>query len=179
MNDTQYQQPETNRMPEMPARPAAKVSTASRKSPALATVLSCMPGLGQIYVGYYQQGFTNMLVVATTITVLSSGIFFGLEPFLGLFLAFYWLYNMIDAYRRAHHVNRVAAGLGTEALPDDFKLPSAGGSMFGGVVLVVAGILFILDLNFDVSLAWLQDWWPLALVAFGINLIYKARRKAE
>ena len=47
---------------------------ANRKSPLVATLLSCMPGLGQIYVGYYQQGFINMLVVASTIAILSSGV---------------------------------------------------------------------------------------------------------
>ena len=30
-----------------------------RKSPVLALVLSLMPGLGQVYVGYYNQGFIN------------------------------------------------------------------------------------------------------------------------
>ncbi len=148
------------------------------KSPVLASILSCMPGLGQVYVGYYQQGFINMLVVASTIAALSSGSIRGMEPFFGVFLAFFWIFNMIDASRRATHYNRVQDGLGGEEIPDDFKLPKAGGSMFGGVVLVVIGVLFILDLNFDVSLSWIKDWWPLMLIAFGGNLIYKARQKA-
>ena len=149
------------------------------KSPALATWLSCMPGLGQVYVGYYQQGFINIVVVASSITVLASNMINGLEPFMGVFLAFFWIFNMIDANRRAQHYNNVKAGGGGEEVPDGFKLPGTGGSLFGGVVLVVFGVLFILDLNFGISLAWLQDWWPLALVAFGINLIYKARKNAE
>jgi hypothetical protein len=149
------------------------------KSPAVATMLSLMPGLGQAYVGYYQQGFTNILVVAATITLLSSDRIRGLEPFLGVFLAFFWIFNMIDAARRAHHYNRSAAGLGGESVPEDFKLPGTGGSLLGGAVLVVLGVLFLLDLNFDVSLAWIENWWPALLVIFGANLIYKARQKAK
>ena len=35
-----------------------------RKSPTLAALLSLMPGLGQVYVGYYQQGFIDIAVAA-------------------------------------------------------------------------------------------------------------------
>ena len=149
------------------------------KSPVLASILSCMPGVGQVYVGYYQQGFINMLVVASTIAALASGSFHGMEPFFGVFLAFFWIFNMIDANRRAVHYNRVSEGLGGEDVPEDFKLPGVGGSLFAGSALVIIGVLFILDLNFDVSLSWVKDWWPVGLIAFGGNLIYKARQKAE
>ncbi|MDX2473829.1 MAG: DUF5668 domain-containing protein, partial [Candidatus Krumholzibacteria bacterium] len=113
------------------------------------------------------------------IAALASGAIRGMEPFVGVFLAFFWIFNMIDANRRALHYNQVKAGLGGEEVPDGFKMPTAGGSMFGGVVLVIIGVLFILDLNFDISLSWIKDWWPVLLVAFGGNLIYQARRKAE
>jgi hypothetical protein len=162
-----------------PYAPTSAPRPLPRKSPALATILSLMPGLGQVYVGYYKQGFINITVVAATIALLSSGDFSGMEPFFGPFLAFFWIFNMIDANRRAHHVNRAAAGLGGEDVPEDFKLPGLGGSMFGGVLLIVIGTLFILDLNFGVSLAWIKDWWPLILIVFGVRLVVQARRGAE
>lgn len=149
-----------------------------QRSPALATLLSMMPGLGQIYLGYYQQGFVNIAVIAGCITALSSDRFDGLEPFIALGMAFYWLFNMIDANRRAHHFNRVAAGLGAEQLPDDFPLPKARGSKFGGVALIAVGVLFLLDLNFDIPLDWLADWWPLALVLIGARMVWTSRHKA-
>jgi TM2 domain-containing membrane protein YozV len=43
-----------------------------RKSPLFATFLSAMPGLGQVYVGYYQRGFINAVVVGTLIALLTS-----------------------------------------------------------------------------------------------------------
>ena len=36
------------------------------KSPALAAILSMMPGLGQVYIGYYQRGFVHILVIASS-----------------------------------------------------------------------------------------------------------------
>ena len=150
-----------------------------RRSPARAAVLSLMPGLGQIYVGYYQQGFLNMAIVATCITILASDGLHDLKPFFGLGLAFFWLFNMIDANRRAHHFNRAMAGMEAEIPPADFKLPKSGGSMFGGVVLIALGVLFILDLNFDIPLDWLENWWPMVLVLAGARLVWQARRKSD
>lgn len=178
-----YQEPDSNyeapRVPPYEAGiPKGPVTDTRglRKSPALATVLSLMPGLGQIYVGYYPQGFTNALVCFGTIALLATGAITGMEPFFGPFLGFYWVYNMVDANRRAHHYNRVLEGLGGETVPDDFKMPSGRGSMLGGVVLVVLGLLFFLDLNFGISVSWIKDWWPILLIIFGANLIYKARK---
>ncbi len=151
----------------------------NRKSPAMATWLSLMPGLGQIYVGYYQQGFTNILVVAGIIAILASSFMRGAEPFFGTFIAFYWIFQMIDANRRAHHYNRVMAGMGGEDVPDGFSMPTTKGSMLGGSVLVLLGVLFILDLNFDVSMQWVENWWPLILILVGVNLVYKARKNAD
>ena len=150
-----------------------------RKSPAMATWLSCMPGLGQVYVGYYVQGFINVFVAGSAIAVLASSLFRGAVPLIAISLAFFWLYQMIDANRRAHHYNRVMAGLGGEDVPDGFSMPSTKGSMLGGSVLVIVGILFILDLNFHVSMQWVENWWPLILILVGVNLVYKARKNAD
>lgn len=145
---------------------------AQRKSPFVACLLSLMPGLGQIYVGYYQRGFIHLTVVAALITTLSSGDFRGLEPFLGLSLAFFWLYNIVDAGRRATRYNLLAEGGSVEDLPefrDDI------GSRTAGIILVVLGALLFLHTKMDFDMDWLAEWWPLALVAFGFHLIRKNR----
>lgn len=149
-----------------------------RKSPALATIMSLMPGLGQVYVGYYQQGFTNILIVGGLITLLSSSRFglWALEPLIGVFLAFFWLYNLVDAGRRATFYNQALAGVDKVSLPEDMKLPSGGGSLMGGVVLVVAGFVIFSNTMFGLSLEWLERWWPVGLVAVGVYLIYSAMK---
>jgi len=145
------------------------------KSPALAACLSLMPGLGQIYVGYYQRGFVHLAIIAGVITVLSSGGIPGLEPLFGIFLSFFWLYNLIDAYRRASLYNQALDGIEGIEMPEDFQLPDAG-STVGGVVLIVLGVVLLMHTKFGMDLDWLVDWWPLGAVALGVWLIYKARQ---
>jgi len=46
------------------------------------------------------------------------------------------------------------------------------GSVIGGVVLIVLGVLFLLDNFFDVRFS---DLWPLILVAIGAGLLWRSR----
>jgi hypothetical protein len=148
-----------------------------RKSPVLASILSCMPGLGQIYVGYYQHGFTNILVVGTVIVLLNAAHHAGIEPLaplLGIFLAFFWLYNIVDAGRRAAYYNQALAGLEPGALPEEIALPKGPGSLVAGVALIVFGLIVFSNTMYGWSLEWLSRWWPMALVIAGAWLIYQA-----
>ena len=144
------------------------------KSPALAACLSCMPGLGQVYVGFYQRGFIHAVVVASIITLLASDTVPTLAPLFGLFLAFFWLYNIIDAARRASLYNQMLAGSPAIEMPEDFKMPSTGGSIFGGACLIAFGFVLLLHTRFGMSLEWMHDWWPLALMIFGGYLLVRA-----
>ena len=164
--------------PEPSPRPAAAgrrdfFDDPRRKSPVLALVLSGMPGLGQVYVGYYQQGFTNALIIASLIALLNTNaVNGGGEPFFGLFLAFYWLYNIIDAWRRAVFYNNALAGIAPGTLPTDFPAATGRGSLAGGAALVAVGVVLLSNTLFGMSLAWLEQWWPLAFIAVGVWLIY-------
>lgn len=145
------------------------------KSPALAMVLSLMPGLGQIYLGYYQHGFFNIVAVASIIAALASGRMPEyMLPLLGIFLAFFWLYNLVDAGRRASFHNQALAGLGPLDIPENLKFYESGGSIAGGVVLIVLGVLFFAHTRLGMSLAWMEQWWPIALVLMGAYLLYRA-----
>jgi len=144
------------------------------KSPALAMVLSLMPGLGQVYLGYYQQGFVNILVVASIIAALVRGVPFYVQPLLGVFLAFFWLYNLVDAGRRASLYNQALTGLGPLEMPGGFKMYESGGSIAGGAALIAVGLLFFAHTRFGISLEWLDQWWPVALILMGAFLLYRA-----
>ncbi len=147
-----------------------------RKSPFLASFLSLMPGLGQIYVGYYQAGFVHPLVAGTIIVLLAQGDMRGFEPFLGFFLAFFWLYNIIDAGRRAAYYNQVLEGDNQVELPKGFLAPG-GGSLTGGMFLIIIGGMLLAKTALDISLAWVEDWWPLAPIIFGVYLVVKAAKE--
>jgi hypothetical protein len=153
-----------------------------RKSVFLAGVLSFLPGLGQVYLGYYRRGFLHIAVTCGVITLLSGGEHTIFAPFLGIFLGFFWLYNIIDATRMASLYNSILAGHGPEDLRRELVLTGNKGSIAGGIGLILAGGLFFLNTMFHVSLDWLRDWWPLIPVGLGVYLLYRGiqdRRKQQ
>jgi len=148
------------------------------KVPFVAGLLSgILPGAGQIYVGYYQQGVILAVIFAAIIATLASGNIDGAEPFLGIMLGFGWLYGIIDAARRAQAINRALDGYGSEPVPKDMKLPGSGGSMAGGAVLLIFGAFMLSHTVLGFDLEWLEDWWPLGLMGFGAWLIFKSRQE--
>ncbi len=175
-DDITYQEPPTSKAYPQQSPPAASAYRDSRrKSPLLATVLSIIPGVGQVYVGYYQRGFVHAIVYAVTIAILVS--LRGNSPLIplgGIFLAFFFFYNLVDAWRRASLYNYALEG-GTEIdLPDEIYIPGFRGTVVGGVTLVVIGMILLAHTRFGLSLDWVEQWWPAAIIAFGAYLAYKA-----
>jgi hypothetical protein len=152
-----------------------------RKSPLLASVLSIMPGLGQVYVGYYKMGFIHMAVwggvLALTIAA-GKDIEVLIAPGV-VFLVFFYLYNIIDASRRASFYNQALAGVQGLDVPPDMALPTPGGSIAGGVVLIVIGVILLSNTRFGISMAWLEDWWPVAPIALGAWLVYRGAQEKK
>ena len=144
-----------------------------RKSPLFASFLSAMPGLGQIYVGYYRRGFIHAIVVSSLIALLNLEIE-PLTPLFALFLAFFWLYNIVDAGRRALLYNEALAGRSGIELPEDFKAPALAGSIPGGLAIAAVGGVLLSHTVFGVSLEWVNDWWPAALILFGVYLVARS-----
>lgn len=160
--------------PAPPPQATSRIDDPRRKSPALACILSAMPGLGQIYVGYYQRGFIHAIVVAGMFFILnvvpeSSPLF----PPSIIFLIFFWFYNIIDAGRRASLYNQLLVGRENIELPDDIRMPGIRGSIFGGVILIIAGGIILSHTAYGLSLTWLEDWWPAGLFLIGGYLIVK------
>ena len=162
--------------PAPPAPILAPVKDPRRKKPFLAAILSIMPGLGQVYVGYYKRGFINAITVAVLISFMNLEIE-PVMPLIGIFLGFFWLYNIVDAGRRASLYNQALAGGAEIDLPEDFKTPGLRGSIIGGAALILVGLIILSHTAFGASLAWLEDWWPLAVVGFGAYLVFKAMQE--
>jgi len=149
------------------------------KSPMIAAFLSLVPGLGQVYVGYYGQGFINIIVIGTLISLLAPGPRFHwpLTPLLVFFLVFYWLYNIVDAARRASFYNQALAGMSLTEMPPELRMPGSYGSLVGGMLLILAGVVIASRTIFGYSLEWLQRWWPLAPILFGAYLVFQSLRE--
>lgn len=157
-----------------PPQPAPVPQRDSRaKSPALACILSAVPGLGQIYVGYYARGFVNAVVVASLFTILVSVRDEMLIPLFLIFMIFFWLYNIIDAGRRAALYNEALAGNRSVDLPQDLELVSLRGSIAGGILFIFGGSILLAHTLFGLSLDWLAHWWPVIGIGFGFYLLFK------
>jgi hypothetical protein len=166
-----------------PAPPAAAVSAAAppapigQKNPGLAALLSFFPGMGNVYNGLYMRGVTFFVVVLTLIGITSRG---GNDLF-GFAVAFFWIFNVIDAYRQATLINYgYAQDLGLVDLP---RHPRASqGGLAAGVLLFFIGLFAILERYLYIRLDWLFDLWPFGLVLLGGWMIWasiRARRRAS
>jgi hypothetical protein len=144
-----------------PAPPAYAAYVPQAKSPALAGVLSAMPGLGHIYLGLYQRAATFfavwMLIIAVVQETDSGAIGFGIP--------FWWFFVLIDAVRQAKAINATGLPESNIAISEGNFKPT--GSLFLGVFLILVGGFLFLRRFVDINLRWLVEYWPVLLIAFG------------
>ncbi len=149
------------------------------KSQAFAIVLAViLPSMGHVYVGFYKQAFTILLIGASIVTLLASGSASGMEPLLGMLVGFLYFYQIFDAGRRASLYNRVLETGQVGVSAENMDLPETN-PFVGGVILVSVGGIALLNTLFDFSLDWLADWWPVAMIGIGVWLIRKGRREKD
>ncbi len=119
------------------------------KSPFLAGVLAFFfPfGAGQLYNDQYRKALVFFFVFAGLVTLNAEGN--AGQPFLGLLLAGFYFYQLIEAVQTAGRINRRALEgeeevMETEDVPDFVKT----GSIFWGIVLIALGVVLIFA-NFE------------------------------
>jgi len=142
------------------------------KSPRLAAAMSIVPGLGQLYIGYYVRGFVT---AATFILLIYMANLVGTDvaPVFGFSAAFVWMFNIIDAGRTAALYNHSMAGAQSIELPENFTLPAQRGSLLGGVLLALFGLIALSNTALGFRLDWLDVWWPLLPVGLGVYLVVR------
>jgi hypothetical protein len=148
------------------------VVPATGPSPALAVILAVIfPfGVASVYLGQYAKGLAHMIIFAVLVWAASgSGDTAG--ALFGIGIAFYYVYQIIDAYRSAR-----ALQLGQPA-PDPFGLSgtfSAGEKVdmskvpVGAVVLIIIGALFLMHNAGFFRMWWLGHLWPVVLIGLGV-----------
>lgn len=144
-----------------------KVSNMSNKdkSPSLAAFLSIFPGIGSIYNGNFFKGITYMLLFAILI-VLTENAHETDSVVFGLMLAGFYIFQIIDSYNEAGRINQNRLS-GTAASGSKEDL-----SLFSAIMVLAIGIVFQMA-NFDLlTYRQVTRLWPLALIAFGIKIVF-------
>ena len=139
-----------------------------RKSPALAGFLSCFPGLGHLYLGLYPRAFAVGGAFILGIMMTSHG---GPGEFFGPIVAFVWFFGVIDAVRQAKAIN--ATGKPEANVLGSDEPVRVSGSLTAGILLILIGGFLILNRFVTIDLSFLNDWWPILLVAFGAWQVYR------
>jgi hypothetical protein len=160
--------------PELPppaASSAAIPAPIGRKNPILAAVLSGFPGMGHIYNGLYARGVTFFLIILSLIGIVDRSD----NDLFGFAIAFFWVFNILDAYRQATLINYgYAQDLGLADLP---RHPRASqGGLAAGVILFFLGVYALLERYLAIRLDWIFDLWPFALVFVGGWMIWASLR---
>jgi cell wall-active antibiotic response 4TMS protein YvqF len=161
----------------VPGAAGAPIVVTSGPSPGLAGVLAgFFPfGVGSVYNGQYAKGLAHLLIFVALVLGASQGGDAGGAIF-GLGIAFFYVYQIIDAVRSAHAI-RVG-----QPVPDPFGLGKAFGSgeradfsrvPVGSLVLIGLGVLFLLNTMGLFHAHWIHRLWPLILIVIGVWLLVK------
>jgi hypothetical protein len=147
---------------------------ASGPNPTVAGILGAIPlGLGAVYCGQYAKGLAHLGIVVLAIVGLSSDLPWQADMVLGIFLGFFWVYQILDAVRTA---KAIQAG---EPVPDPFGLAQTFGTgekfetakvPAAAAILIGLGVLFLINTVFDFSL---HRFWPIILIVLGVWLFAK------
>lgn len=142
------------------------------KSPGIAALLSLMPGLGHIYNGLYQRGMIFFALVAGAISLgVTSEV-----PLFGVVAFFFWLFSLLDAYRQARLINHgYATDLGLLEQPQ--RLRPGQGALAAGVALILIGALELLSRFGLWDWSWIDQLWPVVLIAVGVVLVVLWKRE--
>ena len=146
-------------------------------NPALATILAVFfpIGVAPVYMGQYAKGLAHLLIFA--FLVMGANHAHNAEAFFGIAIAFFYVYQIIDAHRSAHAIGR------GEPAPDPFGLGRALGTEhlspqnipIGAIILIAIGALFLLQNIGLFHFHWIGRLWPLILIALGIRIFMRAQ----
>ena len=158
--------------------PSMKKEVIVETHPGAAFALGWIPGVGAIYNGDFVKAAFHVLIFATLVSVAD----YGPQPLIGLSIAAFVFYMPFEAYYTAKKRKFKAEGIELET-PIDRLQEQLGDvkdrELWGGVVLIVIGGLFLLG-NLNVfEMARIARLWPAVLVVLGVWLLKKHQSKAE
>jgi hypothetical protein len=140
------------------------------KNPAAAGALGIIPGVGHLYLGLYQRAaiLCGLWILFISLAGHARG------PFPGIAIPFLMIFSIIDASRQAKAIN--ATGRPESNVLGSDEPVRVSGSLTAGILLILVGGFLLLDRLVTIDLSFLNDWWPLLLVAFGGWQVYRHYR---
>jgi hypothetical protein len=175
--------------PASPYQPAPRYvapaqTTGGGPNPALAGILAgFFPfGVGAVYCGQYAKGLAHLIVFVLLIVGQANASSDALHIVLGLTIAGFYLYQIIDAIRSAKALQAGQPapdpfGLGSMFSPGDRQDFTRGVPM-GAIVLIGLGVLFLLQ-NLNIWFLEFDRMWPLGLIFLGVWLYAKRRASPD
>jgi len=151
------------------------VRTGTGPNPAVAGILAgFFPfGVGAVYTGQYAKGLAHLLIFFGLIFAVDhSG---SIAPLFGMGIAFFYVYQIIDAVKTAHALQAgqpapdplgLGQAFGAGEKIDTSKIPTAA------ILLIAIGALFLLQTVGVFSFS-IDRFWPLLLIALGVWLLGK------
>ena len=155
------------------SQPGGATHYAGGSSPEGAFFLGLIPGVGAIYNAEYFKAALHLLIFGTLVTIVDSAGHSG-GPLFGLLAFGFYAYMPFEAYYTAKKRKLARDGINLITPFDQLneQMGQFGGlELWGGIGLVLAGTLFLLD-NFGVvSLEQIGQFWPALLILAGVAFI--------
>lgn len=154
--------------------PPPPVGSGSGPNPTVAGILAgFFPfGVGAVYTGQYAKGLAHLVILVLLVAGASASDHphgEALGVICGLGIAFFYVYQIIDAVRSAKAIQAA------QPVPDPFGLAATfgGGSKIetskipaGAIVLILLGVLFLLH-TMGLTEFGLDRFWPVILIFIG------------
>jgi hypothetical protein len=152
-----------------PAAPApVQPASGASASPALAFILGLIPGVGAIYNGQYAKGLVHAVVFGMLVTIQNNA--GGTEPLFGILTAAWMFYMAFEAY---HTARKRAMGLPVDEFSSLVEFnPRSRSFPVGAVALILLGVVFLLNTLDILRLGQLLRFWPVALIAIGVYMLW-------
>src|ERR1700687_5812724 len=146
-------------------------------SPGLAFLLGLIPGVGAIYNGQYVKGLIHVVVLGVLISIVSNGDNGGLAPLFGMMIGVWVFYMAFEAYHTAKKrlmgqpVDEFSSLVSLRGQPSQFPV--------GPAVLIAVGLLFLLNNMEIIRFSQIVRFWPIALIALGVYMLYERLSASE
>lgn len=153
-------------------------------NPGTACALGFIPGLGAVYNGEYIKGLIHVVIFGGLIAIMSNSDNMpdGITAMIAILFAVFYCYMPIEAYRtaRAKRMGLPVTGFFGETVAPPTTPAGAGSAPVrrnhtGSIILILVGVFLLLATSGVLSSRWMWNFWPLALIAIGVALIFKRR----